>query len=254
MNKREYKSRMEQAVPSAALIQETKCKMLQEKPVTRKRPAFPALASMAAVLALILAVYAFLPTQIHNAFTVRAYAMEQRADGTVASREIGLADPFAPFFAHHDGVYVYLGINLDVEGENIAGVEFYMTNGFFAKQYNLAYLEIGEDEEGNIFKSWRLPPSDTETQRMMIQRDAYGEDRVLMFGGTFESMGSRITLEEIQADNLLLFAAVPSAWYRMPDRTEIQVYVVFHDGERQTESLVINFGVGNGFGMGFDSE
>ena len=279
MNKSDYKSMMEQAVPSAALIQETKCKMM-EKTATRKRRTFPALATMAAVLTLIIGAYALLPAQISNSFTVRAYAIEQQADGTIASREFGLTDPSAAWFGHFDSGYWYLGIDLDVEGENIASVEFHIADGYFAKHYipiqeRYAYLDEdgnkvidwtinGEvvyrsrwyvDEDGREIRTGEFVGDNTATIRSIaFVIDEFGNERITQFGDTFEPMGSTIALEEIQSDNLLLFAATPSPWYRAPDRTEIQVYVVFHDGERQSETIVIEFGVGYGFGMGFDSD
>lgn len=279
MNKDTYKEMMEQATPSAALIQETKRKMKTEKSPARKRRAIPALATMAAILALIVGTYSLLPAQISNSFTVRAYAITQNADGTVSSQEFGLAGQATAWFGRYDDGHWYLGIDLDIEGENIVNVEFYIADGHFAKHYvPIQERHVSVDENGNEVVNWTINGEvvyrsirsvdedgsevvmgefvggDTATIRSItFAIDEFGNERIIRFGDTFESMGSRITLDEIQSDSLFLFAATPHVWYRAPDRVEIQVYVIFQDGERQSETIALTFG-DSGFDLGFDSD
>jgi len=193
---------------------------LAEPQRRKKRRAIPAFAAMAAVLALLVFAHSLLPTQLVNSFTVRAYAVELQADGTIARRGIDLANQTGTLGGFHDGENLYLNISLEVEGENIESVEFRLGNGFFATQY---YEPQASD-------------------RTLYVGDEHGNLTLAVFGTEFERLGSQIALSDIQTDNLLLFVAVPAAEaFNMPESVEIQVYVVFKDGERQTETFALNF-------------
>ena len=197
--------------------------------IKRKRrfvPAMAAMAAMAVVLAVIMIVHSFLPTQVVNSFTVRAYAIEPQADGTVARREINLANQTGAWGGLHDGENLYLGINLDVSGENIKSVEFSITDGFFAKQYHEAQDELLASDRP---MSVQVPDGD-------------GNLRTVVFGEEFVPLGQRISLDDIQAENLLLFVAIPGEVSNMLEYVYIDVHVVFTDGESQTETVALNFG------------
>ena len=194
----------------------------------RKRRIIPAMASLAAVLALIVGAYSFLPTQVvsSNSFTVRVYAVGQQADGTIAQREIDLANQAYMWGGVHDGTNMYLGISLDVLGENIESVEFSIANGFFAKQY---------------YEAGRSAPDGGRMPRVEVA-DGDGNLRLAVFGTEFEALGQRISHNDIRADNLLLFVAVPGELSNTPEYVDILVHVVFADGERQTETVALKFG------------
>ena len=207
----------------------------------RKRRFIPAMAGLAAVLAVVLLVNSIMPAEIAenfaNSFTVRAFAFEQQADGTIIRRDINLAEQRGVWGGFQDFEKRYINVNLDVTGENIEHVEFRISNGEFAKQYH-------NWQPGQIFsdngETRVLFTANEETQVLFTAVDEYGNHRIAVYGTEFEKLGNRISLNEIQAENILLFIVIEGGWHPIPDYIEIEVYVTFADGETQTETLVID--------------
>jgi len=191
----------------------------------QQRRKLPVFATIAVMLALLVFAHSFLPAQLANSFTVRVYAMERQADGTIAGREIDLVNQTGTWGGFHDGENLYLNISLEVEGENLESVEFRLENGFFAKQY----YEPRTGQNGS-------------DGRTLYIGDEHGNLGLAVLGTEFERLGSQIALHDVQADNLLLFVAVPTEMQNTPESIEVQVQVVFHDGEIQTEAFTLNFG------------
>ena len=158
--------------------------------------------------------------QSNNTFTFVVFAAELQADGTIEMRMLKHTHQSGAWLGHFDGRYLYIGVILDVAGENIADVNFSIRNGFFAKQY----IELGEE------------------RHKLSTFDEFGNEIIIVFGTDFELLGTEVALDNIQADDLLLFVAVPHEHGNVlvPD-IEIQVYVVFDDGERQSDTIILSF-------------
>ena len=198
----------------------------------RKRRFIPAMAGLSAVLAIALLVNSIMPAEITenfaNSFTVRAFAFEQQADGTIIRREINFAEQNDVWGGFQEDGKRYINVNLDVTGENIEHVEFSMTNAQFAKQYH-------NWQPGQMFSD------NGETQVLFTAVDEYGNHGIAVYGTEFERLGNRISLDEIRAENILLFVVLEGEFYAsIPDYVEIEVHVTFADGETQTETLVID--------------
>ena len=196
----------------------------QEKRLFR-RTAFAAATAAVLVMCLVFGSVLFNPQDggVMNAFTIRAYAMELQADGTIIKHEIDLLDQTGTWGGFYDGEYMYINISLEVEGENIESVKFSLENGFFAKQnYNPHEVQ-------------------SVTTRRLYVGDADGNLVPTVFGAEFERLGNQIALTDMQADNVLLFVAASANQYTMPENIEIQVHVLFYDGEQQTRTFTLNF-------------
>ena len=196
----------------------------QEKRLYR-RPAFAAATAAVLVMCLVFGSVLFNPQDggVMNAFTIRAYAMELQTDGTLVRREIDLSDQTGTWGGFHDGEHLYINVSLEVEGENIKSVDFSLESGFFATQY------YNPHEVQSV------------TNNRLYVGDADGNLVPAVFGTEFERLGSKIALADMQADNVLLFVAAPANPCTMPENIEIQVHVLFYDGEQQTQTFTLNF-------------
>jgi len=216
-------SAYEEIKPDAYAKQRVWSKVTEPK---RKRRTIPMLAAVAAVLAIVVFAHSLFPAQISNSFMVRAYAMGQQADGRMDWLSFDLsANQDGMWSGFFDGTYLYLHIRLEVTGENIAGVEFGVDEGFFAR---IVY----EDKIVCLLTGVYYWP-----------------------GTEFEPLGNRISLADMQGDDVLFFLAIPyffgdsMIWYRAFDGAnplELQVDVTFRDGEEQSGVVPLHFGDGGG--------
>ena len=202
------------------MLGEIRCKHTQrKKPLLYRRSL--AMAATAAVL-----VFSFIfgsmwmNPQSNNTFTFVVFAAEMQVDGTIEMRMLDHTNQSGAWSGHFDGRYLYISVILDAAGENIADVNFSIRNGFFAKQY----IEFGE------------------RQHTLSTFDEFSNEIIIISGTDFEPLGTEVALDDIQTDNLLLFVAVPHEHGNVliPD-IEIQVYVVFDDGERQSDTVILSF-------------
>ena len=197
----------------------------------KKRPVFKAAASFAAVAAVIwLTVFGnmLLPPQNENIFSLKAYAMEQLADGSVELREVNLHSGAYHWSFYNDGSVCYVNTNLKCEGENIKFVEFHADNGFFAKQY--LKIEDGKiiQEEG-VSASYAKGPTDFDYT-------------LLRYGTDFERVGNNLTLDsDAMASDFLLFVGMEvSGWKEDPQKITIRAVATFDDGKTQEETITLD--------------
>ena len=216
-------------------------KVLEPK---RKRRLIPAVAGMAAVLVIALLVNSIMPTQITenqpNSFTVRVYAAahplgDTTSETTTEQREIELVRQPPRWGGYHDGENLFIGINLEVIGENIEHVEFSTEEGQFAKQYH----NLGTNWTDRLWQGGETP---------IIHFSMGGERFLVAYGTEFEMLGNKISFDEIRAENVLLFVVLPVDVDEMRELgiIEIDVCVRFLDGEEQTKTAELNFGVRHG--------
>lgn len=147
MFKDEYQKEISAIKPSRELIESTKSKVKAEMQSKRRRPFLRpliAMATAAAVLALVLVGNLMLPTeQSGNSFMLVAYAAEQQEDGTIATQQrldfnqldtqslmMGADGVFAADGTVL-GAHIYKGIAFRVEGENIVSVTLSVNEGHF---------------------------------------------------------------------------------------------------------------------------
>ena len=210
---------------------------------SRKRPAFKTAASLAAAAVICLMVFgSMLPAaESENFFSVKAYALEQRDDGSIELREMDLMGDEQRWSYHFDGSSFYLNINLKCEGENINSVDFYTDDGFFAKQYL-------KTENGRIVLEPGVPAAGR------TNRD--GDIAVTMYGRDFEKIGNKFTLNKDEiADDLLLFLGKEihvTDWKRVheqfPSQMIIRAVATFNDGKTQEEIITLDLAAGEGSG------
>jgi len=218
----------------------------------RKRSIIPTFAATAAVLAGILLIYSLIPAQPGNYFIAGAYVPGHRMDGTTERIELDIWDKRQTegtieqievdlsagisgirnvFF---DGTNLYFNIAFDITGENIASAELSIVHrdgyGSFARQ------RIDND---NVLISMR----DELENRLNI-----------VFGTEFESLGTRITLEDMDQENYSYAVAVAprfglhyetNPYYAHnipPGILRVQIDVVFKDGEMQSKLMTFNYG------------
>jgi len=215
----------------------------------KKRSAIPRLAAVAAVLAIMVFANSLFPVQVGNSFTARAYTLGQQADGIIeglelSANQVGVwsavgqqadgiiewlefdfsANQAGMWSAFFDGTYLYLNIRLDVTGENIASAEFSTAEGFFVRHY-------------------------ADFDDIMLLLSGLGTPHLI--NTTFEPLGTRIASVDMQVNNYLFFLAIPhhlsddliyDRAFDGENPVEIQVDVVFHDGERQSEAIALDFG------------
>ena len=200
---------------------------INAKQRTRRKPILRSIASFtaaAAVMCLILIGNSLLsPTDSHfnNLFTLRAYAFEQREDGSVKQREIDILDQATSWQGHMDGERFFASVGLRFDGENIKQVEFMAESGFFAAQ------RIGDLSSGTQFGGSYLN----------------GISAVLIFGTEFEIMGNNLVFDEngIDEDLLLFWGTETNDRRFIPTNVYIRVFVTFNDGETMEDILVIDF-------------
>jgi hypothetical protein len=187
-----------------------------------------ALTATAAIIVCILLFNIFQNTHVDNMFSIRAYAMEQHADGTVVLREIDLVNQQDAWGGYFDGENLFINIALQPVGENIQSVEFRIDTGFLAKQYIVR-------ENGVIV----FPENALQVFT--------GDGNIAVFGTDFEIMGSSFTFaaDEMNEDLLLFWG---QEWDEMTKPQNVMVYAlaVFDDGEQQEEIIELAFGDSTG--------
>ncbi|MCL2220940.1 MAG: hypothetical protein FWC20_01515 [Oscillospiraceae bacterium] len=198
------------------------------------------IAAVAAVIAIMIA-YPLLPAPINNSFTAQARAvlyhdivlhsdtMALHTDGRQIEFNFSATREFGMWAGFYDGEHMYLSIALDVTGENIKSAEFSVTSGFFARQ---------RVDSENV---------------LIITLDEYGnESAPLIFGTEFESLGNRLTLEDMQAENYSFSLAVPFN-HRLSfggnsdhclENLQVHVDVLFNNGHLQSDTIALDFGDG----------
>lgn len=186
----------------------------------KRRPAFRPIMAVATAAVICLAIfgYLFLAPNDNNVFSIKAYALEELADG-IGLREIDLINQPEVWGGHYDGEYFYVSVGLQCEGENIKSVEFKMENGVFARQY------ISDFKDGE------------NVSRLYVGADS----QLVMVGEEFEILGSEILLdEESMTKDMLLFCAleIPDI-NSIPEKIEIVAIATFNDGTTQEKTLTI---------------
>ena len=203
----------------------------REKQARRSRSlrwAIPAAA--AAVLALAVLAGTAFSRDAGNVFTVRAYALEESADGSVILRETDLYDQSAGWGGYYDGENLFISIGMKYDGSNIVSVTFTAETGFLAAQH------ISDYGEG----------SPTSVAEIRVGPD----EKLVMIGETFDILGPEITFEGAMDDDLLLFWGTESPdGDSIPDSIELTATARFEDGETQTVPVSVplkgeNVGVG----------
>jgi hypothetical protein len=128
---------------------------------------------------------------------------------------------------YNDGSNFYLNVRLKCEGENVARVDFYADEGFFAKQY----LKM---KDGKVVVEEGVPAT--------YVRNEVGGLTLVTYGEEFEIIGNAFTLAgDAMTDDLLLFLGIESADVRQfPSRMTVRAVATFDDGETQEETLVFD--------------
>jgi hypothetical protein len=167
--------------------------------------------------------------KVNNFFNLKAYAMEQQEDGTIALREVDLLDGKTHYWStYSDGNVFYVSANLKCEGENVESVDFYTDDGFFAKQYLKVEDGVIIAEDG-VPATYRMAPGDTERT-------------IIMYGDDFDIIGNAFTLKkDAMTDDFLLFLGKAiSDWRERPSEMTIRAVATFSDGKTQKKTLTLN--------------
>jgi len=203
----------------------------------KKRPVFKtavSLATAAAVICLMVFGSTFISPQGDNIFTIKTYAMEQLADGSIELREVDLVNRNPIWSSHNGGSVFYVNANLKCEGENIKSVEFFADNGFFAKQY--LNIENGKiiTEDGVTASYFKGP------------NDAYYT--LVRYGNDFDVIGNSFTLDkDVMNDGFLLFVGVEvSDWRDSPSEITVRAVATFNDGKTQEQTIILDLTTGSG--------
>jgi len=203
----------------------------------KKHPAFKTAASLAtaaAVICLMVFGSMFLSPQGDNIFAIKAYAMEQQADGSIELRELDLINENPYWSSHNDGSVFYVNANLKCEGENIKSVDFFTDCGFFAKQY--LKIENGKIiTEDGVTASYCKAPGDVDYT-------------LVRYGNDFEVIGSSFTLgNDAMNDDFLLFIGVEvSDWRDNPSQITVRAVATFNNGKTQEQMIVLDLTTGLG--------
>ena len=196
-----------------------------DQPPRKKKHRWLKVGAAAACLGLaLLAVIWGMPNPA-NVFVVKAYALEEQADGTIGLKETDLLHQPDVWGGYYDGEHLYINVGLRYEGENIESVTFTTEEGFFAKQ-SISALSTGKN----------------------VSRLYVGADSTLVLVGTeFEIVGSQVTLNgETMTDDLLLFWGMESETGAHPFKIEITAVATFHDGRTQTVPISLDFSDASG--------
>ena len=163
-----------------------------------------------------------------NTFAVKAYALEEQADGTIGLKETDLLHQSDVWGGYYDGEYLYINVGLRYEGENIESVTFTTEEGFFAEQ-SISALSTGEN----------------------VGRMYVGADNTLVLVGTeFEIVGSQVTLSgETMTDDLLLFWGMESETGAHPNKLEMTAVATFRDGRTQEVPISVDLSSGAGLAL-----
>ncbi len=177
-------------------------------------------AAVAALLCLVVVLYALLPQQPAGLFTVKAYALDLDEDGMVVLREEDLLEKSDYWGGYCDGENYYVSMGLRYEGENIERVTFTTQEGFFAQQ--------------------RITPDIPEEQVSSIYVGP--ENKLIVFGEEFTVSGSSVTLEGTEMEEgLLLFWGIQAlSADDIPKNPNITAEAVFRDGGTQTVNVCLD--------------
>jgi len=229
--------------PDADAKNRIRAKLMQQGAIPkRKHHIYKRVAALATAAAVLLFAI-FAPNLVNqndnesNPFIMRVYAMELQPDGTHVRQEIDITRLYG-WGEHYDGEVLYIGLGLwfEFEGENISTVEFSLKDGFFATQY------IGNRGEVPNITSWHVSsPPDFTTSRLV------------MYGNDFEKNGSTISFDSTMRGDILLFWGSHDKsindWWHGNRIIEIDVKVIFEDGEVYNQQLDLVFN--EGWGMGW---
>ncbi|MDR3121567.1 MAG: hypothetical protein LBU58_09600 [Clostridiales bacterium] len=192
-----------------------------------RRSAFAAATAAALVFCAVFG-YMLINPKISNVFDLKAYAIEQREDGSFALHEADLLGRQTFSWITYNGSFFYVSADLKCEGENLKSVDFYTDDGFFAKQY--LRTENGETiaEEG-VPASYHKAPGDTVYTLKMYSHD-------------FDVIGDAFTLEkDAMIDDYLLFWGTEiSDWQATPSKATIRAVATFDDGKTQEKTITLN--------------
>jgi len=211
-------------------VEQAKTRILQQATSQNKcqkrtafRPVVAAITTAAAIICILLVNLVITAPQDGNVFTLRIYAMERQADGTLEFREIDIVNQSETWGGYFDGANLFINIALSFVGENVRSVEFITDVGFFAKQY----LQL---ENGKIVMDGRP---------IVIT----GENNIALYGIDFEMVGNRFifTASEM-TDGLLLFLGQEFTEQGDIDIQQmiIRTNVVFDDNTTQEDAITIN--------------
>lgn len=182
-------------------------------------------AAAAAMVCLAVLLHALLPQAPSGVFTVKAYALDFDANGTVVLREEDLLEKSDYWGGYCDGENYYVSMGFRYEGENIDRVTFTTEEGFFAKQWISS--DLSEEQVSAIY----VGP----------------ENKLIVFGEEFDVSGSSVTLEgSAMEEGLLLFWGVEAlSSDDIPKNPRITAEAVFRDGSTQTVDVHLDLsGVG----------
>ncbi len=192
----------------------------------RKHPnarlAFVAAMTAVAVMCLLFG-NMFLNSQGENVFAVKAYAMERQPDGSIGLREVDVVNQPDGWGGYSDGKVFYVSVGLKCEGKNIKNVEFSVDEGFFAKQY-INHLENNEDIPALYVGA---------------------ENRLVMYGTDFETVGNKVILDkDTLSEDLLLFWGTENTGMKdipqKPQKIDIQAKATFNDGKTDERTVTID--------------
>jgi len=204
---------------------ETRERIFEKSRQTKhKRPIFKSAVAIAAAAAMIcLLVFGgslLQPQDSGNMFAVKAYAVEQQADGSIELRTVDIVDRLETWGGIMYNGKTYIGVGLKCEGENIKSVEFSTDSGFFAKQ-DIEKIkqkrELG-DEITYLFMG--------------------SERNMILMGMEFEELGKRFSMDkDTDRNSELIFWGVDGE--EMPSAIVFDAIVTFEDGTTQTETVTI---------------
>ena len=156
----------------------------------------------------------------HNAFVVKAYALDLEADGTIGLQAQDIWERPEILGGHFDGENFYVNIGLGYEGEQIDRVTFSTETGFFARQ-NVAELSLEEN-----------------VSRMYVGADM----QLALCGEEFELVGNRVTVDEsaLESGTLLFWGMEASGREDLPEQVPITAQAEFRDGTKQKITVTLD--------------
>jgi len=209
-----------------------------------KKRILPIFAATAALLAIAFTTYLLFPTQANNSFTIRAHAIGQLEDGTLAMLELDISalNDAGSWGAFFDGEFLYLNIFFDISGDNISIAYFSTESGFFAKQY----IDFGTTQRYVVDVNYNIIAT-TYVNIIGSTLDENNNVIPYLFNTEIVPLGNRIDLEDMEVESYLYFLAVPYRFGHCADTfsgdnaIKIQANVAFNDGEHQSETIILEF-------------
>ncbi|MCL1873174.1 MAG: hypothetical protein FWF85_03555 [Clostridiales bacterium] len=204
----------------------------------KKGPLFKAAISLAVAAALVCLVIfgsMLLTPQPDNEFSLKAYAMELQADGSIELHEADFLDrsQYWHFCSDREDENFFISMQLRCEGENIKSVEFTTEDGFFAKQY--VKMENGKIVYEDVY----------------IHYIGKNGNVIARYGDDFENVGNKLVLDKnTVTDDLLLFWGQKITDPTIPPKPlqeamTIQVLATFNNGKTQEDELIIDLSYPN---------